>query len=181
MKSLKFLIGLLGITLLSLQSVEAQTYSEENTDNEEIAATAPNSGIRFTQISLLDIGIGSGTNPVNQTLSGNSVLLNQLGSNNIAGIFTETQASDVTVNQNGNQNTVDLAYRTKTAFVDVEQNGNRNNITDLINRPDLDVSLELQQNGDGLNFQRFGANDLTKSLKFRQSESTRSIIVRSMN
>lgn len=164
-------------------AVQAQTYIETETDEEQAvdASSSNGSPLSVNQIDLINLGFDLSPNPINQTLVGNKVFLTQIGEGNLLAVATQTNASEINLKQNGNKNVADLQYRAKTAYTDIEQNGNRNTVFDFVNRPQLDVSLELQQNGNGLNFQRLGANNLTKSLKFKQGEGTPTLIVRSVN
>jgi hypothetical protein len=50
----------------------------------------------------------------------------------------------------------------------------------LVNDPNADISLELEQNGDNY-FERNGVNEITKSLKFKQNEGSPDLIIRSSN
>ncbi|RMB64005.1 hypothetical protein EAX61_01080 [Dokdonia sinensis] len=168
---------------LICSAVKAQTYIETETDEEQAvdASSSNGSPLSVNQIDLINLGFDLSPNPINQTLVGNKIFLTQIGEGNLLAVATQTNASEINLRQNGNENFANLQYRAKTAYTDIEQNGNRNTVFDLVNRPQLDVSLELQQNGDGLNFQRIGANNLTKSLKFNQGASTPTLIVRSVN
>src|SRR5690606_21444382 len=104
-----------------------------------------------------------------------------IGEYNTTSIRTRTNASEINVLQNGNSNDANLDYIANTAVTDVIQNGDFNSIRDFVSKPDMDLSLDLIQDGNNLNFVREGANELTKSIKFRQSEASPSLIVRSVN
>lgn len=167
-----FLVFSLGFSNLCL----SQTY---NKDEEE---TQTNTEINGTSISpevFASFGFDNSVNPRSATLQGNSVFITQIGQTNNAAIFTETNASEINLLQNGDFNNVNLAYSTNTAIADLEQNGNENTIIDFVNEPEADVSLDLKQNGNGLNFERNGVNSITKSLKFTQTEASPTLIIRS--
>lgn len=162
-----------------VQLAVAQTYSgdKKNTNGDNIVLQ----GQDVNPAMLASLGLLTAANPKNATLQGNSVFLRQVGDYNTASIFTNTSASEINLTQNGNSNDAQLNYTANTAVADLVQNGDFNKIKDYVNLPGADISLDLTQNGDGLNFQRQGVNDLTKSLKFRQTEGTPSLIIRSTN
>jgi len=155
--------------------MNSQTYAEKN-EVEKVL-----SGEKLEPSILASFGITTTVNPRNSEISGNSVFLNQIGELNEVNISTNTRSSEINVTQNGNYNKTDLRYTAKTAISDILQNGDYNLIKDFVNDPEQDISLDLLQEGDYLNFERQGVNDLTKSLKFRQTEASPSIIIRSFN
>ncbi|HLW33992.1 MAG TPA: hypothetical protein VKX40_17160 [Aequorivita sp.] len=155
----------------------AQTYTpekENNTEGGEVVLQGQN-------VSPEMLGIFTTPNPKNATIKGNAVFLRQIGDYNTASIQTRTNASEINVLQNGSSNDAQLNYTANTAVADLIQNGNFNSIKDFVNKPDMDISIDLVQDGNGLQFERNGANELTKSIKFRQSEASPTIIVRSFN
>ena len=105
--------------------------------------------------------------------------MRQIGDFNTTRIVTRTNASEINLLQNGDYNDTNLDYTANTAVAELVQNGNNNKIKDFVNNPNADISLDLVQDGDYLNFERDGVNELTKSLKFRQSEASPTVIVRS--
>lgn len=155
----------------------AQTYGEEEMTTEEQVIQVTNA----TPMLFQTLGINNEANPRSATLTGNNLFLQQAGSLNRANIATVTEASDIRVDQNGDRNTVTLAYRTRTAITDIKQLGDDNTIVDFVNRPGTDASIDLQQTGNGLRFERQGTNSITESLKFRQTEAAPTIIIRSFN
>ena len=64
-------------------------------------------------------------------------------------------------------------------MADLTQNGDNNLIKDYVYDSSEDIYLNLQQDGDNLTFDKFGSNELTKSLQFRQTEASPKIIIRS--
>ena len=160
--------------------VTSQTYKPDkknNADGSEVVLQGQNVNPEM----MANLGIFSDPNPRNATIQGNSIFLRQIGDYNTASIQSRTNASEINVLQNGNSNDTQLNYIANTAVTDVVQNGDFNRIKDFVNNPDLDISLDLMQDGNNLNFERDGANELTKSIKFRQSEASPSLIVRSLN
>lgn len=155
----------------------AQTYISEkdnNTDGTEVVLQGQN-------VSPEVLGIFTAPSSRNATIQGNSVFLRQIGDFNTASIRTHTNASEINLLQDGNSNDAKLDYTANTAVADLVQKGDYNTIKDFVNNPDMDISLDLVQDGNGLQFERNGANELTKSIKFRQSEASPAIIVRSFN
>lgn len=176
MKTTKnILFGILA-SVLMIPAVWSQTYKEEgNTNGDEKLTNVENMSPQI----LSNLGIISAPNPKNATVQGNSVYVQQIGSYNTAQIQTRTNASEINLVQDGDYNDTNLNYRANTAIADLIQKGNNNRIKDFVNNPNADISLDLVQEGDYLNFEREGVNELTKSLRFRQSEASPTIIVRS--
>lgn len=175
---LKYRICVLLIALGMIPVVSAQTYQD---DQEEIDGNGiVLQGENLTPTMLANLGLFNTPNPKNATIEGNAVQLRQIGDYNIANIRTRTNASEINLLQNGDSNKTEIDYTANTAVADLVQNGSYNQIRDYVNNPDADISLDLIQNGNGLNFERDGVNELTKSLKFRQTEASPTIVVRSL-
>lgn len=172
------IIALFGIALIFSHTIIAQTYSsvgeiQVGTDNVILQ------GDEITPFTLASLGINTTTNPRSATLEGNSVFVRQVGDYNQTDISTTTNSSEINLLQNGNSNFTKLDYTANTAIADLIQNGNNNVINDFALNPTADISLDLIQDGNNLSFIRDGVNDLTKSIKFRQSEASPTLIVRS--
>lgn len=165
------------LAIIMAPVVSAQTYQadQDETDGSKIMLQ----GEQVTPAMLLNLGMFTTPNPKNATIEGNAVSLRQIGDYNTANIRTQTNASEINLLQNGNSNDTQIDYIANTAVADLIQNGDYNQIRDYVNSPNADISLDLIQNGNDLNFERNGVNDLTKSIKFRQSEASPTIIVRS--
>ena len=175
MLSIKYYIVSIIILLFCAPIGFAQTFNESESNEETITKTDQD----ISRSIFSNIGIGTGANPRNFEISGNSVFLTQIGEFNTASIITETNASEIKVSQYGDENNVELTYVANTAIADLSQNGDFNVIKDFVIDENEDISLDLSQDGDGLTFLREGANSLTKSLKFRQTEASPIIIIRS--
>ncbi len=175
MRSYNKYYSLLVLLLIFTQLSFAQTYNDDETNEETIIK----SDIELSKKIFSNFGIGTATNPRNSQITGNSLFLTQIGEFNSASIITETNASEISISQNGDVNNVDLTYVANTATANLEQNGNYNIINDFVINENADISLDLTQDGDGLIFVREGANGLTKSLKFRQTEASPTLIIRS--
>lgn len=164
------------LCLIMTPIVSAQTYKgNQGKTGSEIVLQGEN----VNPATLANLGIFNTPNPRNSTIEGNVVSLRQIGDFNTASIQTNTNASEINLLQNGNNNNTELDYTANTAVADLIQSGDYNQIRDFVNNPDADISLDLIQDGNGLNFERNGVNELTKSIKFRQSEASPTIIVRS--
>ncbi len=157
--------------LLSANTVFSQTYGPE--DN-----TVVLEGDNLTPLMLANLGIVNTPNPKNATIQGNSVSIKQIGEYNTTDIRTSTNASEINLFQNGNSNDTKIDYTANTAVTDLVQNGNNNRIVDFVNDPNADISLDLEQNGNNY-FERNGVNEITKSLKFKQTEGSPDLIIRS--
>lgn len=165
------------VSALYIPMVSGQTYKPEGSN-----ADGGKSIIQGEKVSpelLANLGIVTTPNAKNTLIEGNSVYVRQIGDFNTARIATNTNASEINLLQNGNNNDTNLDYTANTAVADLIQNGNSNRIRDFVNNPNADISLDLVQDGSYLNFEREGVNELTKSLKFRQTEASPTIIVRS--
>ncbi len=158
-------------------STYAQTYKDNYNEREKDITELGLLRINPTLFTLF--GIDANPGPSAQEIQGNAVFLKQVGDFNKAAVITKTENSAIKIVQNGNYNRTGLLYWTETAYADLQQNGDYNTIKDFVINPNLDVNLELIQNGDDLYFERFGANNLTKSMKFIQTDASPSIIVRS--
>jgi hypothetical protein len=176
MKLIKSLLVVV-ILVVIVPTISAQTYKDNNNvaDGEKVILEGKN----MSPEMLANLGVFSAPNPRNATVDGNSVFVRQIGDFNTASIQTTTNASEINLLQNGDSNDAQLDYVANTAIADLIQNGNNNRIKDYVNAPNEDISLDLIQSGDNLNFERNGANELTKSLKFKQTEASPTIIVRS--
>lgn len=154
----------------------AQTYTpekENNADGTEVVLQGRN-------VSPEVLGIFTAPNPRSATILGNSVFLRQVGDFNTASIRTHTNASEINLLQKGNSNDTQVDYIANTAIANLVQDGDFNTIKDYANRPEMDISLDLVQEGNNLKFERQGVNELTKSIKFKQTEASPTIIVRSV-
>ena len=179
MKKTAFKTLILSFLLFLLTSgLQSQTFSgnnEASSENRNINVTNPNPQL------LANLGISTAENPRNATITGNTIFLRQVGDFNQAAISTNTNSSEIKLLQNGNSNFTGLDYTANTAISNLIQNGDNNRILDYVNNPSANISLDLVQDGSYMNFERDGSNNLTKSLKFRQSEATPNIIIRSIN
>lgn len=164
------------LCLIMTSIVSAQTYKgNQGKTGSEIVLQGEN----VTPAMMANLGIFNTPNPRNASIEGNAVSLRQIGDYNTASIQTNTNASEINLLQNGNSNNAALDYTSNTVVTDLVQNGDYNQIRDYVNNPNIDVSLDLIQNGNGLNFERNGVNELTKSIKFVQSEASPTLIIRS--
>ena len=153
----------------------AQTYIESST-SQKLEET---SNINPQMLAL--IGVETNTEVELQSIRGNTIFLKQIGDYNSISIKTQTLNSQINILQNGRNNITNLNYTSRTAFAEIKQLGNDNIVIDQFFSPNLDVSLELEQNGNDLNFVRDGVNELTKSLRFTQTNASPSLIIRSFN
>jgi len=168
---------LCNFSLLS-QTFENDSDTEE-IDGEEIILDETNVSLDIFSNILNGFGITNDLPTRNQQLENNSVFLQQVGDFNQVSVFASTAASDINISQQGDANFVNLDYRANTAIANILQQGNENVLIDFVNNPTEDVSLDLQQQGDNLTFERFGTNSITRSLQFIQTEASPTIIIRS--
>src|SRR5690606_3571763 len=165
------------VSVIFMPASFSQTYKGEENTADGAQKIIP--GKNISPEMMTNLGIIAASNPKNATVQGNSIYIQQIGSNNTAQIQTRTNASEINLVQDGDYNDTNLDYTANTAVADLIQNGNNNRIKDFANNPNADISLDLIQDGDYLNFERDGVNELTKSLKFRQTQASPTIIIRS--
>ncbi len=108
-----------------------------------------------------------------------SVFIQQIGVKNNIHTQVEATYTQIEVYQEGTLNNIEIDEISKTVLKDIKQIGNENSITDFSFNPEITTQLELNQLGDNLTFERFGTNELTKSLKFTMMGNNKTIIVRS--
>lgn len=167
-------ILIIALLFISFSTVFGQTYSDEE---DEIEVENNRLDILQKEINLL--GINNNTNSRNESLEGNRIVLQQVGDFNNVAVNNNTQASEIKIAQFGDYNLTDLTYVAKTAYTNLIQNGNYNTIKDFSYDLEANLSLELQQQGNGLYFERYGSNSITESLKFTQTSASPTIIIRS--
>lgn len=156
--------------LLALQFSIAQNYSaDESTEQDKT----------IQQLQMIDLFTIQNNQARLNNLTSKSIKLQQIGDLNTASARVRANASDIKITQNGNENNVALDYNVNKVITSLEQNGSNNNITDYVNSTNAEITLDLTQQGDNLNFIREGINDLTKSIRFRQTEASPEIIIRS--
>jgi len=178
MKHFKKMIAVISLACLSCFTMSyGQTYADDEAPI-EIEVTELNT---TTPEIFGALGINNAINPRNQIIQGNSIKLQQIGDFNQVRVRTATGSSEINIDQLGNDNFTSLEYRTNTAIANILQNGNENTVRDFVYKPGEDVSLDIEQTGDGIYFERFGANSITKSLQLKQTSDSPAIIIRSFN
>jgi len=170
---------LLCLALLVSMIGWSQTYSEDDYNSNTQATTELNG----TQVSQADFNSFFNTTPNEalDTVEGNSVFISQVSSFNNAVVKVASNASEINIYQNGDNNEIGLTYKVDVAVAELEQNGNNNTIFDYVINPSEKISLDLEQNGSNLTFDKFGSNSITKNIKFNQTEASPTIIIRSFN
>lgn len=179
MKNFKCLLFACCVTLFCNITIFAQTYEEE-TESQEVNGNEIVVDSQTVSSDILStLGIDTSVNLRNQQITGNSIFLTQIGDLNVVAINSNTNSSEIQLTQRGNFNFTGLDYRANTVVTSITQNGNFNLVRDFVNNPEANVSLDLQQNGNNLTFERFGTNSLTQSMRFVQTEASPTIIIRS--
>lgn len=118
---------------------------------------------------------------VSAEISSNQVFINQVGQDNRIEARIIAENSDVTYNQTGMNNYVDVNVNLKEYQSVVNQVGDNNQVFDQMWDTDASASLQLNQQGENLHFERFGSNSIGNNLEFNMTGNTRSIIVRNFN
>ncbi|AUC82226.1 hypothetical protein [Lacinutrix sp. Bg11-31] len=167
------------LIIFSLNFTWSQTYSEDEESESTEASTTVN-GQEFSQSDFSSF-FNTTPNVVLETIQSNSISIQQVGSTNNVSARVASRASEININQNGLNNNVNLTYQVDAVVATLGQNGNDNTILDYVIDPNAKVSLDLQQNGNNLTFDKFGTNEITKNIKFTQTEASPTIIIRSFN
>ena len=175
---LKYLL-LIACMLFSSIPLFAQTFEDEAQDENVNGNEIMLDNESVSSEILLSLGIDNSPNLRNQEITGNSIFLTQIGDLNLTAINANTNSSEIQVTQQGNSNFTILDYSANSIVTNITQNGDFNLITDFVNKPIEDASLDLIQDGDNLTFERFGTNSITRSLQFVQTEASPTIIIRS--
>ncbi|WP_055446647.1 hypothetical protein [Lacinutrix mariniflava] len=162
---------------LSAQMMFSQTYTDDENNSEGSTQLGGQNVSHEFFSSFFDTTI----NPKLSTVQGNSVFITQVGQYNGVAADIESNASEITISQNGKFNNLNLEYNVDKVVANLSQNGNSNIIKDYVIDANAEVSLDLKQNGNNLKFDKFGTNSITKNIKFTQTESSPSIIIRSFN
>ncbi|GAA4271136.1 hypothetical protein U6A24_04500 [Aquimarina gracilis] len=134
---------------------------------------------KFITLSQVNENIPSQENGNLSSEVSNSIFIQQIGADNIIRSNITAKFSDINILQNGNENRVELEEFVKETEKVITQTGNNNSVVDFTINPDISTSLELIQEGNNLIFERYGANELSKNLKFKMTGEAKTIIVRS--
>ncbi|TVZ51731.1 hypothetical protein OD90_0883 [Dokdonia sp. Hel_I_53] len=177
--NMKNYIVLIMYLFVGFSVTTAQTYSSDTDEDTELSNQELIQKNILQYANLSDFGIKTQKNLRNETIEGNSVFITQIGELNAAAINVKSEASEIKLVQDGDQNFAGLDYVVKTVITEIQQKGNRNTVFDIINNEFADISLDLEQQGNDLNFQRLGSNSLTESLQFVQTQASPSLIIRS--
>ncbi|TYB80323.1 hypothetical protein ES677_03025 [Bizionia gelidisalsuginis] len=153
-----------------------QNYNKENTESETTVTKLNGENVSPEIFSSF---FTTTVNPKLSIVQGNSVFVTQIGAYNTIAADVTSNASEIRIAQNGDLNKVQLDYEVNKVVADLKQIGNNNNIKDYVLDRNAEISLDLIQNGDNLKFERFGSNEITKNIKFTQTDASPTIIIRS--
>jgi hypothetical protein len=120
----------------------------------------------------------SGSNTLN---SENNVFITQIGDGNYTNTTITSANSSMKIIQNGNFNSSSSNLNISKINATVVQSGSGNYYNDFATGANESINLELTQQGENLNFERFGVNSTTKDLKVLMKGTDRTVIVRSFN
>jgi len=145
----------------------------------EVSNTDQDKFITLSQIN--NITLNAPADVPNSSISAgvNSVFIQQIGTSNQVFSNVTAESSDIKIFQNGNDNNIEINESARLIEKTITQSGNNNSVVDFSVNPDISTNLELIQEGNNLNFERFGSNELSKNLKFKMSGNARTVIVRS--
>jgi len=107
----------------------------------------------------------------------NSILIQQIGDYNTVYSKTQSSQSILILTQNGDYNNIELQVTAPTINGTVIQNGNNNSVSDNIYYSNLDVLLNVIQNGDNLSVNRIGVNSLSNKVQLVQEGRFKTITV----
>ena len=111
--------------------------------------------------------------------AGNNVFITQIGEDNYTNATVTAANSSQTIIQLGSSNYSASHLNTKNINATIIQFGRNNYYSDYAINAHETIDLELTQQGENLNFERFGVNSTTKDLKVKMIGTDRSVIVRS--
>ncbi|WP_156101184.1 hypothetical protein [Salegentibacter sp. Hel_I_6] len=115
------------------------------------------------------------------SLNENKVFIQQVGEGNNVTANIRSENSNVSYTQEGNFNHIGVDVFVADYQSTINQNGNNNNFFDQMYNSNTGASMELNQTGDNLHFERFGSNSIGDNLQFNMTGDSRSIIVRNFN
>lgn len=168
----KIYIPLLLVMLL-VMSGNAQTYmeSENNTVSENLATPA----------NLFLLSSQNAPSSQTQSVSSNSVYIDQIGSENTVISTTHSQTSDINLLQRGNGNTMFLDITANEIIQNILQQGNDNDYFNITSNPSGTHAVDLIQNGNNQDFTMYGSNTISERLKINMTGDNRSLIIRNFN
>ncbi|MDT0646768.1 hypothetical protein RM545_08705 [Zunongwangia sp. F260] len=111
----------------------------------------------------------------------NNIYIAQVGEGNSSYVNMTAEDSNLNLNQEGSYNTIHLEAHVRSMEGTVTQNGNSNFVLNLASDPNLDVPINVRQNGNNLNFESYGVNSIGSKLMFQMTGDANSIIVRNFN
>ncbi|TPN84539.1 hypothetical protein [Aquimarina algicola] len=166
--------------LLLLVLISSSLSYAQNTNTEEslILDTDQDRFIALSQVNNLFNQNDAQSNAlINDGI--NAVFIQQIGNNNLVFSNITAESSNVRIVQNGDENRVTINESAREVTKTITQLGTNNAILDVSFNPEISTNLELTQEGNNLNFERFGSNELSNNLKFKMSGESRTIIIRS--
>lgn len=151
------------IFLLVSVGLFAQVQQQKNTQAQVLEMLMQTSAIQKQAVS---------------NLPSNQVFIDQVGRQNSANVQVTARETNVQYNQSGIGNSIDVSVNLQTYNSVVNQSGNYNQVFDQMWDSEANASLQLNQQGENLHFERFGTNSIGNKLEFNMTGNARSIIVR---
>lgn len=108
-----------------------------------------------------------------------NVFIQQIGNKNSINANIQSEFIDLQLFQTGSGNHINLEETSLEVSKKITQIGNDNTIMDMSFNPLMSTNLELIQEGNDLNFERFGSNELSNNLKFKMTGTSKTILIRS--
>lgn len=124
------------------------------------------------------------TNPSqanSQFVNTTSIYIQQIGSDNQASFFSETESSDINLIQNGNGNSVRTAITALSRVESINQQGDNHFLTEFANTPFLNLERTINQNGSSQNLTIHGSNSLSEKMRVTMEGNTNTVIIRNFN
>jgi len=170
MKKQPFIIALLLFTLGTITSSLAQNYERPTSKEQEANLNELNAGVAIFQAPTTN----------NLSLNGNSVFIDQLGSNNDITLFNEANSSRITIQQQGFNNNIFTEVIANSIEQQVLQIGNNHSYLDFTNTVGTH-NISLTQEGQNQNLVVHGENSLSEGMSIQMQGQSQSIIIRNFN
>ncbi|SHG69876.1 hypothetical protein SAMN05444483_1238 [Salegentibacter echinorum] len=155
---------LLNITfLLMSMGLVAQVQQQKNSDVDKTQMMMQTSAVQKQTVS---------------NAPSNQVFIDQVGRQNNANLQITARESNIQYKQAGIGNSIDVSVNLQSYNSTVNQVGDYNHVFDQMWDNGANASLQLNQQGENLHFERFGSNSIGNKLEFNMTGNARSIIVR---
>ena len=157
------------IFLLSFGLIPVLSFSQENKD------------LHIKTVHGVNLKSKHSTGNPSTANAGNTIFITQIGEDNYTNATVTSANASQNIIQFGSSNYSASHLNTKNLNATILQFGSGNYYSDYAINANETIDLELTQQGENLNFERFGVNSTTKNLKVKMKGTDRTVIVRSFN